>query len=532
MRMLRYHRAACLNYGHCHMLVPLDLDLSDLPGWQPDNTGVGQAPVLVDSEKSRAGALALLQDMTPGGSETGPYNATAGELSNIGTAPEDWEGVGVEHAEVPSLIVLQHFWLWQALHSSGLAEEADAFIAEAWPFIAHNLYAMEYDPAYGVKFHGDETYTHGSLYSTYDRPESGQIGYPNGYIPTDFFSFDNTLLHWSAALAAAEMADDQHVAKKALQLAHGLERCLRSYHYERSWHGKGLAPAISPLTHQLWPYPFSNLSLAGNSLAVNYGNMSIKYRVCMERFVVCGRLARQYKYMKQALHEPESWQAAGEPLISWWTTPWCGFGTGHALGTWLNAARYNADKQSCSEIEAQMLATASPEGAWCEVLDPQGQPVNIYGRVNRIRPWESGINYVMLAAWLNEQDQLVLGEDGEARQRVLSQITDGFQRDKQYYDEVERWQDSPRYDPSWFGYYTAEEQGWTWTTPPDETQLLVITRDNHYQDLIKQDRRLAGLTDKQVCAWDAGLPFSVHDLDAALFNGPVGAGLRPALGRS
>ncbi len=32
--------------------------------------------------------------------------------------------------EVPSLIVLQHYWLWQAMHDAGLGDEADEFIAD------------------------------------------------------------------------------------------------------------------------------------------------------------------------------------------------------------------------------------------------------------------------------------------------------------------------------------------------------------------------------------------------------------------
>src|SRR5690606_37177578 len=111
-------------------------------------------------------------------------------------------------AEVPSLIVLQHYLLWRAMMQDGLVEQATAFMNEAWGFVTHNLTAMEYSTLYGVRFHGDVTYTQGALYSTYDRVESGQIGWPNGYIPTDFYSFDNTILHRAAAAAVVEMAQE------------------------------------------------------------------------------------------------------------------------------------------------------------------------------------------------------------------------------------------------------------------------------------------------------------------------------------
>ncbi|MCH7471674.1 hypothetical protein IIA79_01790, partial [bacterium] len=234
-RMLRYHRAACLQYKQSHMLVPLDLDLSDLPGWLPGDPG------------------------------------TAGDLSQIGLSPADWEGTPVEHAEVPSLIALQHYLLWRGMHKAGLGEAADEFIREAWAFISHNLFAMRFDPDYGVKFHGDETYTHGSLYSTYDRPESGAIGYPNGYIPTDFFSFDNTILHRAAAAAAYEMSEaarDEAAQGKAKELTEQLDGIVNNYYV-----GSHYAPAISPLTGQKWVRQFANIGLRPFWLDLPYGKL-------------------------------------------------------------------------------------------------------------------------------------------------------------------------------------------------------------------------------------------------------------------
>jgi len=513
MRMLRYHRAACLKLGFCHMLVPLDLDLSGLEGWQEDG-GAGRHAVGPDSVPVPRGAAASANDghgdpshpaLTETGTETRPTMIpAAGDLSGIGTSAADWEAIGVEHAEVPSLIVLQHYWLWRALHYAGRGEEADAFIAEAWPFIQHNLFAMQLDPDFGVRFHGDETYTHGSLYSTYDRAESGQIGYPNGYIPTEFFSFDNALLHSAACRGAYFMAErlfrpadtvrqlDEmpEELQRIGQLASSVDSALAFYR-----RGHVCFPAISSATYQPWPAAFANLSLGPWSLPVEGGRI----------------FSEQYLDAREQLHCNQQWEASGEPAMRWWTTPWSGYATGHSLGGWLNAARINRDDEACSELVELLLTTASPEGAWCEVLSPDGLPVDIYGRTNRIRPWESGINYLMLAAYLAEQGLLAAESQGRAEQ--LSKLA----------------QASPLANPqvplSGKEWHRAGDNArlahvHDYPSPPPYTQLLVLTVDNHYCELIGQDERLKHVQESAVAVWDAGLPFSHKQLRDALIGYP------------
>lgn len=426
MRMLRYHRAASLHYGHCHMQVPLDLDLSSLPGWAPGEPG------------------------------------TAGDLSAIGIRVEGWEGVGVEHAEVPSLIVLQHYLLWREMHSAGYGADADAFITEAWPFIAHNLFSMDFDPTYGVKFHGDETYAHGALYSTYDRAESGQIGYPNGYIPTDFFSFDNTILHRAAAAAVEELGvrlGDIVSAEKANDLKEQLDAII-SQQYYAAGHNWSLpyACAISPLTEQRWVLPFSNILLRPYWLGLDYG--------------VLDDLDTSLSHMQHVL---ELWHS---PYPR--TTPWSSYMTGHCLGYWLEATRSWGSQHQVHSAVQLLLQSASPEGAWCEVLDPAGMPVNIYGRINRIRPWESGVNYFSLADYCLYQ---CLYHEHQAY--FSGKISGG---------------------------YLQSFNARLWV--PRDTQLLVITKSEDWLKRAQLDSRLATLDEVQVTAWDAGLPFSVANLEA------------------
>lgn len=399
-RMLRFHRKACWKLGFCHMLVPLDTDVS-----------------------------AVVEG--------------------------DWSSVGVEHAEVPSLIVLQHYWYWRATEAAGLRD--DDFIREAWPFLARNLEAMPLDAEYGASFHGDETYTQGALYSSFDRPESGALGYPNGYISTDLCSLDNTLLHRAAASALAAMgmqvfkdlpqdAPRGRGIMAALGLATQLDTVIAGYKQ-----GDHYAPAASPVTGQYWPWAFSNISFGMYLPGCDFGSLDY---------------TGNYLWAMQQL-----WR--GDTLPG--TTPRSGYHIGHNLGSYLFAATDRCDHATADEVARLLVGEALPEGAWCEVYDGAGQPVPIYGRINRIRPWESGVNYYALAQYLTQRDQLASAYPLQAREAPPA------------------------------------------ATAPEGTQLLVLTRDGAYRDLVYSDYRLAALRE-QTCVWDIGWPIEVADLHNALFD--------------
>lgn len=508
-RMLRYHRKACWKLQNCSMLVPLDVDVSDVR--EPAGRAAVSGRHSADAAENQASAITGRDAHAP--------------------KEETWDAVPVEHAEVPSLIVLQHYWLWQALRAAGREGDADAFIAEAWPFITHNLFTMQFDSQYGVKFHGDETYTHGALYSTFDSGLPGMLGWPNGYIPTDFFSFDNTLLHCGAALALREMAQtlgDPAAAEQAGALHTALLDIVRAY---RQGGSPSFSPAISATTHALWPQPFANIGLAPWSLGIPWSTqwedlqglyLGSAYGSQKDALYGYERGTNQQGATVSGLQHPQS-------AISWWTTPWSGFATGHALGSWLNAARSCGDASACENLVRQLLQTATPEGAWCEVYDPQGCPVNVYGRVNRIRTWESGINYAMLAAYLAQQQYLEATGTSAISRQVLNTLTlavDPVIRQEEaqsaYIESLPPGSPERMYNPAWFGYYTnaAQQQ----TIIPGETQLLVLTRDNHYLDKVRLDRRLAALTPEQICVWDIALPLWPSELRLQLLTGMAALG--------
>ena len=516
MRMLRYHRKACWKLGNCSMLVPLDIDVSDVhePGSAAipgrDEPGGAAVPGRDQSSVARAALPA-----NNAGGHSGPPHGEGGhggpphgeDTGRDARAPRNsWDAVPVEHAEVASLIVLQHYWLWKCMHAWGQGEAADAFIAEAWPFITHNLFAMQFDPTYGVRFYGDETYTNGALYSTFDSGEPGQVGYPNGYVPTDFFSFDNTVLHRGAATVLAEMAralGDKAVRQKAEELGAALDPILERYFDPATG---AYAPAISPLTGQQFTAPFSNISLSPWSLGVPCKGL---------------KLGAQYENADLYLHwhgfqsRHEVKLTSGVPVgrvsdpldVHYWTTPWSDCCTGHGLGTWLNAAR-NTGRGDMSEILPRIVSFATPEGAWCEVYDRLGEPVNVYGRFNRIRPWESGINYAMLAACFQHYQQPQPAYSKYPWKLVyVSQIVSKnlavLTGTPEQYDLEVRGRSGP------------DRSKFPGTNPCD---LLVITRDNHYREMLKIDERFASIPDDRIKVWDAGMPFTIHDLQDALYR--------------
>ena len=71
-------------------------------------------------------------------------------LSEPPTEP-DWASVPVEPAEVPSFVILQHYWYYR---QSGDLE----LIRRHWPYLRRCLLGQAVDEAGRLPFHGDETY--------------------------------------------------------------------------------------------------------------------------------------------------------------------------------------------------------------------------------------------------------------------------------------------------------------------------------------------------------------------------------------
>ena len=425
------------------------------------------------------------------------------------TPGDDWGGVALERAEVPSWSILQHYWYWR--YSGDLG-----FIRQALPFLKHNAFALALDPQWGLKFHGDETYANGSLYSTYDREESGRIGYPDGYIPTDFFSFDNTLLHQEAALALVEMcraSGDDTGAEAARELADKLARILEHYQLPNG----AYSPAVSDVTHELWYAPFSNINLRPYWLSL----LPPKKNAW-----------KDYVWARELVARKRN---SG-------TTPYSGYQTGHNLGYWLTAAGA-LDTPEADSFFKSLVRQALPDGAWVEVYNPDGEPVPIYGRINRLRPWESGINYEAILRYLTGLQLAPRGRwclDAHLPSEWTHLQVSNLHAAGACFDlEIERnagWtlrlaitveggENVPPLASEVRFVPLAEEAGplpriaAVGPQVPKTTRLLVLTKDGKCRETIRLDKRFRKFRRSETAVWDIAMPFNIADLRKALLDG-------------
>lgn len=300
------------------------------------NGKYGEVRKMLEYYRKVSNKLRSFRMLIPLDEQVGEENTKEGSETNV-----DFSTFQVERAEVPSWIILQHYWYFRY---SGDKK----FVSKALPMLERNLFGMPIDEKFGASFHGDETYTHGALYSTYDRLESGSIGYPNGYIPTDFFSLDNTLIHREAAYALEEIAKAVGrlgLAERAHGYAQKLTEIIKSYRLKNGIY----APAISSVTSEKWFKPFSNISL------------------------------RKY-WLWLSPSDEDGWKDyvwTRDEVLSKWkygSTPYSGYSTGHNLGYFLIAAgALNAHEGEL--LLDRLIKLATPEGAWCEVYSPEGKPV-------------------------------------------------------------------------------------------------------------------------------------------------------------
>ena len=81
------------------------------------------------------------------------YNNVPLDMDVKGTSPTaaDWGKMPVERAEVPSFVILQHYWYWRATGDATL-------IKFHWPMLRRCLLAQEVAGDGTLPFHGDETH--------------------------------------------------------------------------------------------------------------------------------------------------------------------------------------------------------------------------------------------------------------------------------------------------------------------------------------------------------------------------------------
>jgi hypothetical protein len=278
----------------------------------------------------------------------------------------DWSKAPTERAEVPSFIILQHYWYWQ--QSGDLTP-----IKEHWGYLRRNLLGQHLDKRGRLPFHGDETYR----FPGYDVFAATQKE-PTDWVSMDLLSADSA---WEYVAAASALRTWARLLGRPEEAAECelLGRKVRDALDRDFWmpERRHYAPAISDFSGEQYRYPFANIDLRPAWLKADlepYGDSAL--------------------YADPQAAE-DSWLNA----LKWlWkdsgtvkTTPGCGYYVGMTPGyvVWNLAVKRH---RSLDQAIRGLLAAASPAAEYSEMNRPDDKPSDKYWGKNRIRPWEGGIN--------------------------------------------------------------------------------------------------------------------------------------------
>lgn len=291
----------------------------------------------------------------------------------------DWDKIAVPPSEVPSWIVLMHFWYWRVTRDHDLIR-AHKKLLECC------LRRQSRIDEVLLPFHGDETWMHGAFYSLYpDRiGENAQLVADDQWQGRRTFSFAAGVQYLLCIQAIGEMenglaeADDpQGYAAKQPQDRPGQRYLTSSFKFmqeleKRYWMPEAnmFAPALSPVTRQPHPLPYADVTLMPLWLGWTFptGEKS--------RDNLKNGLARLWLRDFRIGETPNS-----------------GYACGHTQGKLVAALTERDAKDRLATVDA-LLRMAEPAGEWGELYDDRGRPVAAYDAQwpNRCRPWESGVN--------------------------------------------------------------------------------------------------------------------------------------------
>ncbi|MGQ9730797.1 MAG: hypothetical protein ACUVX8_05920, partial [Candidatus Zipacnadales bacterium] len=277
----------------------------------------------------------------------------------------DWAQAKVERAEVPSFIILQHYWYWK--HSGDWEP-----IKKHWEYLRRNLLGQQIDEQGRLPFHGDETYRFPG-YSIFEQTQKE----PADWVSMDLMSADSA---WDFVVAAqamrqwAQMLGWSDQAAEFAALGDKVRRALDRLYWmpDRRYY----APAMSDFSGELYRYPFANIHLSPQWLAPdprwweNWAGMS-DTRLC------------------EAILRPLEWLWKKSGTIQ--TTPGCGYYVGMTPGMVV----WNLALMGHPSLDAAvrgMLKAAEPSGGYSEMVTPEDKPADQYWGKNRVRPWEGGLN--------------------------------------------------------------------------------------------------------------------------------------------
>lgn len=271
----------------------------------------------------------------------------------------DWNEVSVERAEVPSFVILQHYWYYKYTGDLELIERH-------WPYLERCLWGQQVDERGTLPFHGDETYR----FPGYQLFNAGQE--VKDYVSLEACSADSAFEYVAAAEALQEMS-------WALAEASGLPcelvdytataRRVRQVTERLYWQAdQGFyAPAMSDFSTQVHEYPFAPINM--RPLWIGYADADQRQR---------SNVLNALKYL---------WKEEGTVTI----TPSFGYYVPMTVGYVL----YNLAEigHPAAEVALQgVLRAAEASGGYAEMNEPDDRPSDEVWGQHRVRPWEGGIN--------------------------------------------------------------------------------------------------------------------------------------------
>lgn len=285
--------------------------------------------------------------------------------------PEQWAVSGTDRCEVPSFVVIQHAWWFDATGDTSLLERH-------WPYVRRNAeHQVLIDGPQGPlqTFNGDETYLGGAYYSLFP----ARSGYPNALMRQDAYSADSMFEYAVAHEAMVRLARRLGREKDAAQFAESAARMRQSIerHFWRA-EERRYAPALSPVDFSPHCAPFASINL--RPLWLDY--------LAADDPKAVSNLEGTLRWL---------WRRPGLVRMTPFMDHFIGCAPGELVRN-LAAVRH----PKAAPAFAAMIESASTSGEWVEVHKPD-RPSHGYGDgayANRLRPWESGINLDALLFYL------------------------------------------------------------------------------------------------------------------------------------
>jgi hypothetical protein len=285
--------------------------------------------------------------------------------------PPQWAESGTDRCEVPSFVVIQHGWWFDATGDKTLLERH-------WPYIRRNAeHQLIIDGPRGPlqTFNGDETYLGGAYYSLFP----ARTGYPNALMRQDAYTVDSMFEYVVAHEAMVRLARRLDRENDAVRFAESAARMRQSIE-RHFWlpEERRYAPALSPVDFSPHCAPFAPINL--RPLWLDYLSPDDPKAV--------SNLEGTLRWL---------WRRPGLVRM----TPFMDYFIGCAPGYLVhNLAALRHPK--AEPAFAALIESASRSGEWVEVHKPD-RPSYGYGDgayANRLRPWESGINLDALLFYL------------------------------------------------------------------------------------------------------------------------------------